>query len=148
MLSLNEIKSGDVFVWKDRAGKINACKVAPNKFLLRKCKKPSTSFLIGEAKTDSRVADAIMEELTGRPSMVYADGWCEVLAVGEKREYTAMELDKYEIPEGFCSPVKKGDLVCIPESSKYGRHWRCGVTGLDYDVVVEEWEPFLWAPAD
>jgi hypothetical protein len=147
MLSTDDLKDENIFVWKDRAGKIMICRIAPNKMLLRKCKKPDTSFIIGEAKESSRIADGIMQDMTERPGMINADGWCEVLAVGDKREYTEMEKDKYDIPKGFSSPVKKGDLVCIPESSKHGRHWRCGVTGLDYDVVVAEYEPFLYAPS-
>lgn len=145
MLSIQSLKEDqNIFVWKDQAQKIKVCRVAPNKLLLRKCKKPDDPFLIGEAKQESRIADAILADMTNRPSMVYADGWCEVLAVGDKREYTDMEREMYDIPTGFHSPARKGDLVCIPDSSKYGRHWRCGVTGYDYDVVVAEWEPFLW----
>lgn len=146
MLNIQNVTDEDVFVWYDQAKELRACRIAPNKLMLRKCKKPSGIFLIGEGGEDSRIADAILQDITGRPDMRYADGWCEVLAVGRKRAYTAYEKDHYEIPKGFRSPVKKGDFVCIPEHSKHGRHWRCGVTGYDYDIVVAEWEPFLWVP--
>lgn len=144
MINKDSLKDENFFVWRNQANELCACRLAPNKLMLRKCKKPSTNFLVGEGCEYSRIAEGILQDIAGRPDMHYADGWCEVLAVGEKREYTAYEKDLYEIPKGFRSPVKKGDFVCIPEHSKHGKHWRCGVTGYDYDVVVAEWEPFLW----
>ena len=146
MLKKESLKDEDVFIWYDTANELRACVVAPNKLLLRKCKKPSVNYLIGDGGGDSRIAEGILQHLMERPDMQYADGWCEVLAVGRRREYTPYERDLYEIPKGFRSPVKKGDFVCIPEHSEHGRQWRCGITGYDYDIVVGEWVPYLWIP--
>ena len=144
------MEDSNLFAWYDKGNELRACRIAPNYLMLRKCKKPDSNFLVGDAVDSDakslRLAEGIMQHLTERPDINYADGWCSVLAVGEKREYSEEELDKYDIPKGYHCPAKPGDLVCVPESSKHGCHWRCGITGYDYDIVVAEFEPFLWFP--
>ena len=148
MLKVDDVYDESVFAWHDDDKKLQVCRVRPNYMLLRKCKKPATTFLIGESQDEenSRLVEGILQDITERPDFRYSDGWCSVLAVGDKREWSKDEIKRYDIPKGYHCPAKRGDLVCIPESSQYGCHWRCGITGKDYDIVVAEFEPFLWFP--
>ena len=144
MLSVEDIRNDEsLFTYEDVTGELKTYRLLPNMMFLRKCKKNDVEYLVGEPTKESRIADGILAELTERPEMENADGWCQVLAVGPKREYTKEERKRFNIPKGYHCPAKRGDIVCLPDTSIHGRHWRYAITGKPYDVIAAEWEIFL-----
>ena len=149
MITARDIQEDEsLFTFKDSSKELKTYRIAPNFLLLRKCTKPLSSILVGEATQESRIADAMLEKITANPSFENADGWCEVVAVGKKREYTEEEQDRFDIPKGYHCPAKRGDFVVIPECSDRGRLWRYAITGLSCDIEVADFIPFLWVEVE
>ena len=79
----------------------------------------------------------------------YGSYVCEVLAVGPKCGTPRDRMDwknlnrnqpvNLQVARHLNNPAVPGDFVILPERSLRGRMW-VGVTGRDYDVLVDECE--------
>jgi len=127
--------------------------------LVRRCKVPVKTFLVGEPRPDVVVpfgregqtgeafAETVEKSLAGR----IENPICEVLAVGpdvgksrSKRELKRLRL--VDADEQGRESVKDhvftgavGDMVALPESAASGRMFR-GATGYEFDLLVDEGE--------
>jgi len=127
--------------------------------LVRRCKMPGSTFLVGEPRFDvlvpfrregqetSDLADAAEKSLSEK----ILNPICKVLAVGpdvgkprskkELRRLRLVEIDEkgreYVKDQRFVG--REGDFVGLPESAGSGRMFR-GVTGYEYDILVDEGE--------
>lgn len=152
----------NTFTYLDAFGNIKTIRVLGHNILARRLKDNCEHMLIGEAKSGKgeRLGELMLESLTDRNYTYLA----EVLAVGrdigKKRSPHFMRRFKYlphekqyrrgrryRIDYNNACPIRVGDSIILPETSKNNLMWR-PVTGGRYDVMVDESEVIAYIPSE
>lgn len=143
----------------DPYDRIRTLKPRGHYLLVRRCKMPNSSFLVGEPRADvvvpfrrpGETSESIAAAAERSLSENLTNQICKVLALGpdvgrprRKKDLRAARLVEYD-EEGretlknqmFVGEV--GDFVGLPEHASSGRMFR-GVTGYEYDLLVDEGE--------
>jgi len=111
-------------------GKFNLRLLGHNVYV-RKCIIPDIS------DADGKLLIALCEKTKDRTN------WCEIIAIGprcgQRRNVSKAELRAKHLNRWMNTPIKKGDFVVLPESSKREMMWRGGL-GDESELIVDECE--------
>jgi len=134
---------GEDTVVYERDGVEKRLKLSPNMILTRICKKDTDEYLIDKLETANETvrADHRYESYLDNLSTGYCN-FCEVLAIGKKRDWTKTEQKKYKIAKRWSAPLEVGDFVLMPEKDNWNRLWRY-IFGKPYLHISETRVPIL-----
>lgn len=139
------------YYFTDDHGVERTLSVTGHRMLVRKCELDGDNFLIGEAGKVEIPEEFLSIGQTQLNSLVknYRSYVCEVLAVGplcgrarDRMDWKRLNRNQpvnLRVARHLNNPAEPGDFVILPERSLRGRMW-VGVTGRDYDILVDECE--------
>ena len=139
------------YTWLDRdTGETKSIRLLGHRLLVRRCERDQSEFFVGTPKPGEvpRLAELVVEAMTTAGWC----HWCEVLAVGPDvgKKRTPAQMLKFKCRKvhgddpDFQIPIhveagdlSVGDLVILPEGSMYRNTRFRGVTGKEYDSIVD-----------